>query len=142
MFLPNGAQRLIFTMKYHLREDQVFTVLTPKWPNSTSGPRGASGIQCGQNLARSGKHTKKKSSKSCMFFCGKLISWCSRLHGSAATLTNCRACAQLEEALLGSGLSNSTYGLERSVTCSLVTAHELYADAPSSVRTWGRCPKF
>ena len=24
MFLPNGAQRLIFTMKYHLREDQVF----------------------------------------------------------------------------------------------------------------------
>ena len=56
VFLPNGAQRLIFTMKYHLREDQVFTILTPKWPNSTSGPRGASGIQCGQNLTQSGSN--------------------------------------------------------------------------------------
>ena len=56
MFLPNGAQRLIFTMKYHLREDQVFTMLTPKWPNSTSGPRWASGIQCGHNLTQSGSN--------------------------------------------------------------------------------------
>ena len=56
VFLPNGAQRLIFTMKYHLREDQVFTILTPKWPNSASGPRGASGIQCGQNLTQSGSN--------------------------------------------------------------------------------------
>ena len=56
VFLPNGAQRLIFTRKYHLREDQVFTILTPKWPNSTSGPRGASGIQCGQNLTQSGSN--------------------------------------------------------------------------------------
>ena len=56
VFLPNGAQRLIFRMKYHLREDQVFTILTPKWPNSTSGPRGASGIQCGQNLTQSGSN--------------------------------------------------------------------------------------
>ena len=56
VFLPNGAQRLTFTMKYNLREDQVFTILTPKWPNSTSGPRGASGIQCGQNLTQSGSN--------------------------------------------------------------------------------------
>ena len=45
-----------FSRKYHLREDQVFTILTPKWPNSTSGPRGASGIQCGQNLTQSGSN--------------------------------------------------------------------------------------
>ena len=56
VFLPNGAQRLIFTMKYHLREDQVFTILTQKWSNSTSGQRGASGIQCGQNLTQSGSN--------------------------------------------------------------------------------------
>ena len=56
VFLPNGAQRLIFTMNYHLRQDQVFTILTPNWPNSTSGPRGASGIQCGQNLTQSGSN--------------------------------------------------------------------------------------
>ena len=54
VFLPNGAQRLIFTMNYHLRDDQVFTILTPNWPNSTSGPRGASGIQLGHNLTKSG----------------------------------------------------------------------------------------
>ena len=53
VFLPNAAQHLIFTMKYHLREDQVFTNLIPKWPNSTSGPRGASGVQCGENLTQS-----------------------------------------------------------------------------------------
>ena len=56
VFLPNGAQRLVFSVNYHLREDQVFTILTPKWPNSTSGPRGASGIQCGQNLTQSGSN--------------------------------------------------------------------------------------
>ena len=56
VFLPNGAQRLIFTMNYHLREDQVFTILTPNWPNSTSDPRGASGVQCGQNLTQSGSN--------------------------------------------------------------------------------------
>ena len=54
--MPNGAQRLIFTMNYQLREDQVFTILTPNWPNSTSGPRGASGFQLAQNLTRSGTH--------------------------------------------------------------------------------------
>ena len=38
MFLPNGAQRLIFKMKYLLREDQVFTIFDSKmaklhfWP--------------------------------------------------------------------------------------------------------------
>ena len=56
VFLPNGAQRLIFTMNYHLRDDQVFTILTPNWPNSTSGPRGASGIQLGHNLTQSGSN--------------------------------------------------------------------------------------
>ena len=56
VFLPKGAQRFIFTMKYHLREDRVFTILTPKCPNSTSGPRGASGIQCGENLTQSGSN--------------------------------------------------------------------------------------
>ena len=50
---PNA---LYLQMNYHLREDQVFTILTPKWPNSTSGPRGASGIQCGQNLTQSGSN--------------------------------------------------------------------------------------
>ena len=56
VLLPNGAQRLIFTMNYHLRDDQVFTILTPNWPNSTSGPRGASGIQLGHNLTQSGSN--------------------------------------------------------------------------------------
>ena len=56
VFLPNGAQRLIFTMNYHLRDDKVFTILTPNWPNSTSGPRGASGIQLGHNLTQSGSN--------------------------------------------------------------------------------------
>ena len=56
VFLPKGARHLIFTMNYHLREDQVFTILTPNWPNSTSGPRGASRIQCGHNLTQSGSN--------------------------------------------------------------------------------------
>ncbi len=60
------------------------------------------------------KH-EKKSSNSYVFFCRKLISRCSRVHGSAATLTNCRACAQLEEALLGSGLSSSAYGNKNTI---------------------------
>ncbi len=29
--LPRGAKRLIFTMNYHLRDDQVFRTLTPNW---------------------------------------------------------------------------------------------------------------
>ena len=41
------------------------------------------------------------------------------MHGSAATLTNSRAYAQLEEALLGSGLSSSAYGNKNTI---LVTA--------------------
>ena len=56
VFLPNGAQRLIFTVNYHLRDDQVFTILTPNWPKSTSGPRGASGIPLGHNLTQSGSN--------------------------------------------------------------------------------------
>ena len=40
-FLPNGARRLVFTMIYHLRDDHFFSILTPKWPNPTSGPRGS-----------------------------------------------------------------------------------------------------
>ena len=48
VFLPNGAQRLIFTMKYHLREDQVFTILTPKWSNpllAQEGPVGSNVVR-------------------------------------------------------------------------------------------------
>ena len=56
VFLPHGAQRLIFTMNYHLLDDQVFTILTPSWPNSTSGPRGATGIQLGHKLIQSGSN--------------------------------------------------------------------------------------
>ena len=52
VFLPNGAQRLIFTT----REDQVFTIVTPNWPNSTSGPREASEIQYCHNLTQSGSN--------------------------------------------------------------------------------------
>ena len=37
------------------------------------------------------------------------------MHGSAATLTNYRACAQLEETLLGSGLSSSAYGNKNTI---------------------------
>ena len=56
VFLPDGAQTLIFIMNYHLRDDQVFTILTPNWPNSTSGPRGATGIQLGHKLTQSGSN--------------------------------------------------------------------------------------
>ena len=45
---------LFLKMNYHLRDDQDFTILTPNWPNSTSCPRGASGIQSGHNLTQSG----------------------------------------------------------------------------------------
>ena len=38
VFLLNGAQRLIFTMNYHLRDDQVFTILTPDWPTPLLAP--------------------------------------------------------------------------------------------------------
>ena len=54
--LPHGAQRLIFKVNYHLREDHFFSILTQNWPNSTSGPRGASGIQCGRSLIQSGSN--------------------------------------------------------------------------------------
>ena len=37
-FLPNGAQRLIFTMGYHPRDDPVFTTLTPNWPTPLPAP--------------------------------------------------------------------------------------------------------
>ena len=33
-----------------------FSILTPNLPNSTSGPRGASGIQLGHNLTQSGSN--------------------------------------------------------------------------------------
>ena len=56
VFLPDGAQRLVFTLNYHLRDDQDFTILTPNWPISTSGPRGASGIQLGHKLTQSGSN--------------------------------------------------------------------------------------
>ena len=56
VFLPNGAKRLIFTMNYHLRDDKVFTILPPTWPNSIAGPRGASGIQLGHKLTQSGSN--------------------------------------------------------------------------------------
>ena len=54
--LPSGAKRLIFTMNYHLRNEQVFTILTPSWPNSTSGPREASGLQLGHVLTQYGSN--------------------------------------------------------------------------------------
>ncbi len=38
LFLPDGAQRLIFTMNYHFRDDQVFTILTPNWPTPPLAP--------------------------------------------------------------------------------------------------------
>ena len=56
VFLPNGAKRLIFIMSYHLRYDRVFIISTPNCPDSTSGPRGASGIRLGHNLTQSGSN--------------------------------------------------------------------------------------
>ena len=53
VFLPNGAQRLIFTMNYHLRDDRFLSILPPNWPNPTSGLEGPSGIQLGHNLTQS-----------------------------------------------------------------------------------------
>ena len=38
VFLPNGAQRLIFTMNYRPRDDPVFVILTPNWPNPLLAP--------------------------------------------------------------------------------------------------------
>ena len=31
VFLPVGAKRIVFTMKYALRDDRVFDILAPKW---------------------------------------------------------------------------------------------------------------
>ena len=39
-----------------LSPSRSFTIFTRNWANSTSGPRGASGIQCGQNLTQSGSN--------------------------------------------------------------------------------------
>ena len=54
------------------------------------------------------KH-ENKSSKTYVFFCRKLFSRCSRLHGSAATLTNPAACAQHESVAGGRELSSHAY---------------------------------
>ena len=55
-FCRTEPNALYLTMNYRLRDDHVFTILTPNWPNSTSGPRGASGIQLGHNLTQSGSN--------------------------------------------------------------------------------------
>ena len=43
VFLPNGAQRLIFTMNYHLRDEHIFLILTPNWPTPLLAPEGPVG---------------------------------------------------------------------------------------------------
>ena len=46
VFLPDGAKRLVFTMNYQLRDDQVFAILAPNWPTpllAPGPPKGDSG---------------------------------------------------------------------------------------------------
>ena len=43
VFLPDGAQRLIFTMNYHLRDEHIFLILTPNWPTPLLAPEGPVG---------------------------------------------------------------------------------------------------
>ena len=50
------SQTPVFYNEISASSGQVFAILASNWPNSTSGPRGASGIQCGHNLTQSGSN--------------------------------------------------------------------------------------